>query len=182
MVGTPPPLCNSPMLEINGTRAPHPVASQADAYLFQVRISRTGCLGHHHHHHDHDHHHHQVKSGGTVQFCKIVCDKGEWRGPYCGQTRERLGGYHHHHHCHHHCHHHLHPKDGHYANQRRNTKAKTTDNQSNFLKEQASFDNHNNHDPHDNYDLHNNHDNHDHDQSECSATVATCKLQCPACS
>lgn len=67
MVGTPPPLCSSPMLEINGTRAPHPVASQADAYLFQV------------------------KSGGTVQYCKIVCDKGEWRGPYCGQTRERLG-------------------------------------------------------------------------------------------
>ena len=41
--------------------------------------------------------HHQVKSGGTVQYCKIVCDKGEWRGPYCGQTRERLGGHYHHH-------------------------------------------------------------------------------------
>ena len=40
----------------------------------------------------------QVKSGGTVQYCKIVCDKGEWRGPYCGQTRERLGGDHHQHH------------------------------------------------------------------------------------
>ena len=33
-----------------------------------------------------------MKSGGTVQYCKIVCDKGSWRGPYCGQTRERLGG------------------------------------------------------------------------------------------
>ena len=42
MVGTPPPLCSSPMLEINGTRAPHPVASQADAYLFQVQISWLG--------------------------------------------------------------------------------------------------------------------------------------------
>ena len=40
----------------------------------------------------------QVKSGGTVQYCKIVCDKGEWRGPYCGQTRERLGGDQHQHH------------------------------------------------------------------------------------
>ena len=40
MVGTPPPLCNSPTLEINGTRgSPHPAASQADAYLFQVKIS-----------------------------------------------------------------------------------------------------------------------------------------------
>ena len=36
MVGTHPPLCTSPMIEINGTRAPHPAASQADAYLFQV--------------------------------------------------------------------------------------------------------------------------------------------------
>ena len=42
MVGTPPPLCNSPTLEINGTQgAPHPAASQADAYLFQVKMVIT---------------------------------------------------------------------------------------------------------------------------------------------
>ena len=99
MVGTHPPLCTSPMIEINGTRAPHPAASQADAYLFQVGDNGDGdgdvviwwwwwvdgdgyimfFLS-------------QVKSGGTVQYCKIVCDKGEWRGPYCGHTRETLGG------------------------------------------------------------------------------------------
>ena len=48
MVGTPPPLCNSPTLEINGTQgAPHPAASQADAYLFQVEMVITN-------HHDGD--------------------------------------------------------------------------------------------------------------------------------
>ena len=88
MVGTPATLCTSPTLEINGTLgAAHPAASQADAYLFQVELLGMGwdCKIDH-----------QVKSGGTVQYCKIVCDKGEWRGPYCGQTRERLGGHYHH--------------------------------------------------------------------------------------
>ena len=42
MVGTHPPLCTSPMIEINGTRAPHPAASQADAYLFQVGDNGDG--------------------------------------------------------------------------------------------------------------------------------------------
>ena len=46
MVGTHPPLCTSPMIEINGTRAPHPAASQADAYLFQVGDNGDGyCYG-----------------------------------------------------------------------------------------------------------------------------------------
>ena len=45
MVGTPPTLCTSPTLEINGTLgAAHPAASQADAYLFQVEISGLGRL------------------------------------------------------------------------------------------------------------------------------------------